>query len=304
MTAATTGRIQIVRQCASCEHAAMNDADAVSVLAVGRLIDLGVPDDEATVWFGETPKAEGAWSGNRVLYLKQDPAFELSFWCGTCAFLFRRKEGANQTVSLEGFRTRLADGVSDVDRDIVRTFGELLGADSYVPLLLRVSPTLVQPMEEHDYFSHEQVETWGLTGFWGLPEYPSTPYYRTFQTAVNADAHLYEFITPMVPPSWNDAARVEEYIRRMRAGAEPTAVAVSTLDVCQSATDAPGDYYAHWGLTHFLLDGHHKVEAAARCGRPLTLLALVGSAASLCDEAQLKQLPDLRQRVETVRPRT
>lgn len=282
----------------------MGGADGDSVLAVGTAVDLGVPNDRATVWFGETPKAEGAWSGNRVLYLKENPAFELSFWCGTCAFLFRRKEGANQTVSLEEFQTRLADGLSEVDSDIVRTFGELLGADSYVPLLLRVSPTLVQPMGEHDYFSHEQVATWGLNGFWGLPEYPSTPYYRTFETAVNHDAHLYEFIAPMVPPSWNDAARVEEYIRRLEGGEEPTAVAVSTLDVCQSATDAPSDYYAHWGLTHFLLDGHHKVEAAARSGRPLTLLALVGSTASLCDESQMKRLPDLRRQAESARPRT
>ena len=121
----------------------MDGVDAGSVLAVGTTVDLGVPDDRATVWFGETPKAEGAWSGNRVLYLKENPAFELSFWCGTCAFLFRRKEGANQTVSLAEFQTRLADGLSEVDSDIVCTFGELLGAGSYVPLLLRVSPKLV-----------------------------------------------------------------------------------------------------------------------------------------------------------------
>ncbi|MFD7540197.1 transposase [Streptomyces sp. NPDC059819] len=39
-----------------------------------------------------------------------------------------------------------------------------------------------------------------------------------------------------------------------------TTVAISTLDVCQSAlglADAPA---THWGLTHFLLDGHHKTE--------------------------------------------
>lgn len=79
-------------------------------------------------------------------------------------------------------------------------------------------------------------------------------------------------------------------------------MAVSTLDVCQSRNGAPSDQYAHWGLTHFLLDGHHKVEAAVKCGRPLTLLTLVASAASLCDQNQLQLLPDLRRRTESARP--
>lgn len=279
----------------------MSSTEAGAVIAVGPMIDLGVPDARATVRFGETLPAEKESGGNRVLYLNEDPAFELTFWCGTCALLFQRQEGANQTVSLEECQARLADGLTDLDGEIVDTFGRLLGTDSYLPLLLRVSPALVQPLGADDYFSHEQVATWGLNPFWGLPEYPSTPYYRTFQTAVAGDAHLYEFIAPMVPPSWNNSARVEEYLQKLQAGAEPTAVAVSTLDVCQPATDAASDYYAHWGLTHFLLDGHHKVEAAAKSGRPLTLLALLASRASLCDEAQLKQLPDLRRRPESSR---
>jgi len=39
--------------------------------------------------------------------------------------------------------------------------------------------------------------------------------------------------------------------------------------------DLPGTYYEHWVLTHFLLDGHHKIEAAARAGGSVRLLSLV-----------------------------
>ncbi|MEV3893629.1 hypothetical protein OG333_33380 [Streptomyces anulatus] len=86
-----------------------------------------------------------------------------------------------------------------------------------------MEPRLVIPGREGDYFSGEQVTTWGIDQFWGLPQYPHTPFYRTFETAVDADAHLYEFVVPMVPPTWNERERVEEYVALMEQGTVPTA---------------------------------------------------------------------------------
>lgn len=166
----------------------------------------------------------------------------------------------------------------------------------YLPMLLEVEPSLVLPADEGDYFSREQVATWGLEPFWGLPVYPRTPYYRSFSTPVGDDAHLYEFIVPMVPPSWNDQERVDQHAEVLERSCLPTAVAVSTLDVCAPAVERGPDYYVHWGLTHFLLDGHHKVEAAARGGHRLQLLALLAIDASLAEEAQVLQVPELRGR--------
>ncbi|PNG20016.1 hypothetical protein C1J00_22540 [Streptomyces cahuitamycinicus] len=44
-----------------------------------------------------------------------EPAFELSFWCGTCPFLFRRLETARQTLSLERVQERLTGALADLD---------------------------------------------------------------------------------------------------------------------------------------------------------------------------------------------
>ncbi|MEU9731572.1 hypothetical protein [Streptomyces sp. NPDC048002] len=139
-----------------------------------------------------------------------------------------------------------------MDDDVLDAFGSLLPEGDYLPLLLRVEPRLVVPGQEGDYFSSEQVATWGIDHFWGLPEHPRTPYYRTFETAVDDSAHLYEFVVPMVPPSWNERERVEEYAEQLARGAMPTAVAVSTLDLCRPAVSTEStDEYEHWGLTHF-----------------------------------------------------
>ncbi|WP_176712851.1 hypothetical protein [Streptomyces sp. SID8364] len=52
----------------------------------------------------------------------------------------------------------------------------------------------------------------------------------------------------------------------------PTAVAISTLDM--SALGLADDPAAHWGVPHFhfLLVGHHKLEAAVTASRPARLL--------------------------------
>ncbi len=263
------------------------------LLAAGCVQTLGA--SKPRLVFGEEPKVPGAWAGRRVLSLDEKPAFELSFWCGTCQFLFKRLEGATQTLSLGGLQQRLTDGLDGLDDEVIRAFAALLPLGEYLPLLLAVEPGLRRPVEPGDYFAEEQVATWGLEPFWGLPEYPRTPYYRTFETPVDAAAHMFEFIVPMVPPSWGDPAVVAAHAERLRVSSRPTAVAVSILDVCAPATDGgSSDYYAHWGLTHFLLDGHHKMRAAAETGRSLRLLSLLSLEGSLATSDQIGSLCRLR----------
>jgi hypothetical protein len=266
-------------------------AGEATMLAAAAPRKLGV--EAARLRFGEEAKPDGAWAGRRLLWVDERPAFELSFWCGTCPFLFKRLEGSNETVSLAELERQLATGVEGLDEDVINQFGALLPLGNYVPLLLSVQPRLVRPSDGGDYFAEEQVATWGIGGFWGLPKYPQTPYYRTYETPVDLDAHLFEFIVPMVPPSWNDRTRVEEHRERLKSSSRPTAVSVSLLDVCQPAVNSR-DNFAHWALTHFLLDGHHKVEAAAEAEKPLQLLSLLAVGASLATPDQVNRVAQLR----------
>jgi hypothetical protein len=272
------------------------------VIATRAASRLGV-EAGARLQFGEGPKTSGQWAGHRLLLIDEAPAFELSYWCGTCPLLFKRLAGAESRLSLAELQDRLAEGIDELDPDVIERFAGLLPAGRYVPLLLRIQPTLVFPGGRGDYFSEEQTTTWGVNGFWGLPEYPQVPYYRTFQTAIDADAHLFEFVVPMVPPRWNDAGRVRQHGQELSRSDRPTAVAVSTLDVCAPATDAEErDWFEHWGVTHFLLDGHHKLQAAADTGRPLRLLSLLSLEASLADAEQIAKAIEARGREESGRP--
>ncbi|MEU1409800.1 hypothetical protein ABZ471_47775 [Streptomyces sp. NPDC005728] len=221
--------------------------------------------------------------GGRYLTLDGELAFELSFWCGTCPFLFERLYGANHALSLDVLQECLNEGLSCVDNDVIKCVSALLSRGEYLPILEELPPRLVMPMQAGDYFSEDQDND----GFWGLPHYPRTPYYRSASWRLVPRRYeflsprLYEFVVPMVPPSWNDRRTVEEQAIRLAVSSAPTCLSLSVLDIC--ADD--------WHLAHFLLDGHHKMEAAAEHGRQLRLLSLISLDYSLAAREDILEVP-------------
>ncbi len=107
----------------------------------------------------------------------------------------------------------------------------------------------------------------------------------------------------MVPPTWNDRRRVADDAATASAGAA-TAVAYSLLDVLQPAMDEGEDYYEHWVLTRFLLDGHHKAEAAAATGQPVRLLCLVDETISIASPDEVDTMVRTRSQTPTARAAT
>ncbi|MFB7084883.1 hypothetical protein [Streptomyces sp. NPDC056296] len=75
-------------------------------------------------------------------------------------------ETARQKVSLESVQGRLTRVLDDPDDGgVIDAFGALLPEGEYLPLLLRVEPRLVVPGQQGDYFSGEQITTWGIDQF-------------------------------------------------------------------------------------------------------------------------------------------
>ena len=134
--------------------------------------------------------------------------------------------------------------------------------------------------------------TWGDNAFTGLPEYPRTPYYRAATERFGDETWLFELVVPMVPPSWNDRGLVADHAERLRVSSRPTCLALGVLDIRQRAMWATAEQaWIHWGLAHFLLDGHHKIEATASIGARLQVLSLVSIGDSLAPPADVARLP-------------
>lgn len=262
------------------------------IVEARRGVELGVRGKRSLVAVPTPKPAPGTAFPPRRLTLRGVPVFELGLWCGTCPAIFQRlsdPESADLGVANEKLNT----GLTAIDDEVLRVYGRVLPKSHYTSLLLDVTPQLVAPGDASDYFSHEQVATWGVDPAVGGPENPVTPYYRTFETPVGEQGHLYEFVVPMVPPAWNVSHRVADYGDSL-GGSLPTAVAYSLLDVVQPAMDEGDDYYQHWVLTHFLLDGHHKIEAASAAGRPVRLLTLIDERISIASQEELAAAVEAR----------
>jgi len=94
------------------------------------------------------------------MWLDDQPAFELSYWCGTCAFVFKRLEGATSKVSFADAQRRLGDGGDGLDESIIAMFGSVLPVGQYLPLLLRIVPRLISPPSVDDYFAEDLPRIW------------------------------------------------------------------------------------------------------------------------------------------------
>jgi hypothetical protein len=229
---------------------------------------------------GFTRTGGGSWpKWDRFLTLDGKPAYHIGNICNTCEFFFERLGGATRSVSAERLASDLATGVPSMHAAWLRSVGELLPPGEYVPFYTQVTPRLVTPGRAGDYYAEEQVATLGVDAFRGLPHDPRTEYYRgrvvPLPPTTFGKRAAFEFVIPMFPHGWLDAARVAEY-RARTAGAPPTALALSVLDVKGPATwdEAPA-VAEHWCLAHYLLDGHHKVYAAASAGAPVGVLSFL-----------------------------
>lgn len=217
----------------------------------------------------------GSWPvWHRYISLNGQPAFEIGNICNTCEFFFERKEGANAKVEIAELASQLALGLKKEDRSSIEALSEMIPLGSYQVHLLEVYPNLIELGSNTDYFVSEQQRVWGLDGFWGLPHYPKTPYYRSGDRSLSKHSRLFEFIIPMYPENWLNSDRLEAYLDIIREGKMPTAVSLSVLDV-KAPADSLEEEYEHWCLAHYLLDGHHKMAAAAKSRSPITMVSFI-----------------------------
>ncbi|MBB4957323.1 hypothetical protein [Micromonospora polyrhachis] len=237
----------------------------------------------------DNPRIGIDWEKRPSRYLTVDgvPAYQIAYGCGTCGLVLRREPAAaNVLLSAAAVRDRLNIGLDGLDAEVVEAFAAQLPRGDYQVMLLDTLPTLVTPGSAGDYFAVEGPAGWRDEEL----EYPIDPanasYYRLDRRDVGDHDELFEFAVPMVDPTDLDTGTVERY---SNAAGRPTAVAFGLLDI-------EGPYFReerHWGLFHFLLDGHHKTASAAANDAPIRLLTFVSAGESLASADELLRLPEI-----------
>ncbi|WP_161634949.1 hypothetical protein [Leptolyngbya sp. Heron Island J] len=213
---------------------------------------------------------------DRYLAIDGKKAFHIGNVCGTCEFFFERMEGAIKSINPRDVADELNSGINALHPGFLSSLEKIIPMGEYRVLLLRIAPILVTPGDKNDYFTHEQVSLWGVDGFWGMPHFPKTEYYRLEKRILSDGQGIFEFLIPTFPHNWLDYKQVEEYASKFQQNKQPTAVALSILDIKGPATwEGEPEIWEHLCLAHYLIDGHHKVYAAANAGKKLTLVSFL-----------------------------
>jgi hypothetical protein len=230
---------------------------------------------------------------DRYLTVDGKRAYHLGNVCQTCEFLFERLDGANTSVNVENTAEALLSGIRAISDPAVSQVGSGVPRDEYMVCLSEATLQLVRPGQQNDYFVNEQTALWGPNQFWDLPHDPRVPYYRAGEINLGNGEKLFHFVIPMFPENWLDKKVVVGYLAQVNDGGIPTAVAISLLDV-KGPADWKGeiDPTEHWIMSHFLIDGHHKVAAAREAGRPVRLLSFLSLTHGISTPEQIAKAVD------------
>jgi hypothetical protein len=242
-------------------------------IAVGSPIQ--IESSESPISF-QTSGSENWKVWDRYLCIKGKRAFHIGNICDTCAFFFEGLEGATQKISAREVSNALRNGLQDLDSFVVDQLTRLLPAGKFTPILWRWKPSHVTPGTTADYFSKEQIDTWGIDAFWGMPHNPKAEYYRVPVSRLDKATGLFHFGIPIYPHNWLDQKTVNSYQNCEIRGTPPTSVAISILDVKEPACGSEASEFSkHYCFAHYIIDGHHKSFAAASTNSVLTLLSFV-----------------------------
>lgn len=235
----------------------------------------------------------GAWEvWDRYLTVNGKQAYHLGNVCGTCSFFFERMDGANEGIEVGELTTLLSNGLNSLSPQVVDTLAQLLPPSEYIIALIRLKPELVELSGDNDYFAVEQLENEGVVESFGDPPHnPKVPYYRVEgRSAVKlSDEALhggaaFDFLVPMFPETVLQKERIVHYEDILNDGVAPTAIAISILDIKGPACSGT----EHWCLAHYIIDGHHKIAAAARTQKEMTLISFIAVSKGVSSKEQIE----------------
>lgn len=186
------------------------------------------------------------------LDLNGELLYRICSLCETCSAIFERVRSANLPVAPQRLSELFGDGLKFIPKEVIETVSVLLPKGRYLVGLLTLVPTLSRS-GDRPWYMHFHPEY----GWMGAEQ-------------ENVKQARFEVIWPIVPEKNLNQDRIKYYETRLAEGEEPTALALSV----HMKRYLRGSFL-QWSLSHFLLDGHHKMMAASNESKPLTMLSFL-----------------------------
>jgi hypothetical protein len=229
-----------------------------------------VRESKGVLEFGEIADRHPA------LYIGGKLAVDLTFDCPSCTLVFERAGDTELDPSPTEVSAMLEQGITSIEAPECDAISQFLPVGDYRVAISEVTPTLVRPGDTEDFFTNDFVATSGRA------HNPAAAYYlaesgRRFRSVLGERTGFSQLVVPLYDPNHCDMNRVAEWQERLLTNRASTALAMSWVtwvernqSPCEESAQPPPE--SLFVLTHFLLDGHHRMLAAARAGVSLSLL--------------------------------
>lgn len=184
----------------------------------------------------------------------------------------------NRSYDTNEIRNLLNRGIVKLDDvDILKS---IFPNGEYTVLRTEISPRLTFPNDKNDYFITDLFEAWEDENE-GQSEV-NHEYYRGLSNEIKESEKLFEFFIPIYKTDDLNEVRINEYMELIQDGLKPTVLALGVLDVKQSMSypEINGEvivpkFDTHWCFANYLIDGHHKIMAANRLGRTISIVSFI-----------------------------
>ncbi|MET3287610.1 UNVERIFIED_CONTAM: hypothetical protein ABID98_000180 [Brevibacillus sp. OAP136] len=218
---------------------------------------------EKTTISGSTSPIEYKRGGyhQRYLTINGEEIANTGIDCETCLFLVD-VSGAkitNPTI----ISNIMNEGLTELSHDFITELSCIIPNGQYVVALLRVYPRLKNQADGNEY-------------------------YQIGSRQVDRGKKIEEYIVPIQPSESLDQSVILDYMNEMEGNKVPTVLSVSFLDIKFPLDDLSFDEI--WLHTHFLLDGHHKILAAAKAKKPITMISFLSIDESFASLEQIGEL--------------
>ncbi|MCC8435935.1 hypothetical protein HP567_015430 [Brevibacillus sp. M2.1A] len=176
--------------------------------------------------------------------------------CETC--LFYADVSGMDMKSPTKISNKLNQGINTLDEDFMSDLSCLIPNGHYIATLLKVYPRMKR-------------EAYG------------TEYYKAGLRNISSMKKIEEYIVPIQSSESLNHVAINDYVERVNVEETPTALSISFLDI-----KYPLNHFDEIGVySHFLLDGHHKMFAANKAKKAITLLSYLSIDESFANKEQL-----------------
>lgn len=252
-------------------------------------IEIEVKNKNSRITF-ERPEGSTWKVWDRFISIDKEKLYHIGNVCGTCEFFFLKQEkNLEINFNKEILISELNNGELKFDSESINKLSKLIPNGKYLVLETEINPQLVTIDSGNNYFTNEQREAWRYEEF-DVQENNKLKFNNYFrEDLVDFGKLKYEhkhgfinFFVPLYPTKELNNKRVEFYSNEIENGKKPIIISIGVLDVKTSeeypeinGKEIEPEFGTHWCLANYIIDGHHKLMAAAKSKKPIKLITFI-----------------------------